>query len=294
MATQRELEVVHETTTRYGARVAVACHVAHLLPRGDGRQEAFDFDLLIDPPPSQRSTAIDAFGNTRQCFALYTPHDTLVVRSRSRVRLTPAPLPEPSASMPWEDVAALLRYRAGATFEPAAEFVYPSPFIPLLAELRDYATGSFPPGRPLLEGALELMQRIHTDFAYEGGVTEIATPLAEVFEQRRGVCQDYTHVMIGCLRALGLPARYVSGYLVSQTPSGDADFVGAEASHAWLSVWCPSLGWNDLDPTNNVRAHASHVTLAFGRDYGDVMPLRGVIQGGGEHTLEVAVSVLPV
>jgi len=293
MTAQRELDVTHETKTTYEARVAVACHVAHLLPRSDERQEVFDFDLQIDPPPSQRSSAIDAFGNTRQCFALYTPHETLVVRSRSRVRISPAPQPDPAASMPWEDVAAMLRYRAGAAFEPAAEFIYPSPFIPLLPELREYGAPSFPPGRPLLAGAVDLMQRIHADFKYEGGATEIATPLAEVFEQRCGVCQDYTHVMIGCLRALGLPARYVSGYLISQAPAGDAELVGAEASHAWLSVWCPSLGWNDVDPTNNVRVLASHVTLAFGRDYGDVMPLRGVIQGGGEHTLEVAVSVVP-
>jgi transglutaminase-like putative cysteine protease len=292
MSAVRELAVTHDTTTRYAARVAIACHVAHLVPRGTSRQEVRAFDLTIDPPPSQQSTAADSFGNVRHCFALYAPHESLLVRSSCRVRLQAAPMPNPSDTMAWDEVATGLRYRAHAAFEPAAEFVYPSPFVPMLGELRSYGEASFASGTPLLEGAIDLMQRIHADFHYEGGATEISTPLAQVFAQRHGVCQDYTHVMIGCLRALGVPARYVSGYLLSRTPGGPDRFVGAEASHAWISVWCPPIGWIDLDPTNDVRVDTSHVTLAIGRDYGDVMPLRGVIQGGGEHTLKVAVSVV--
>jgi transglutaminase-like putative cysteine protease len=292
MTSERELRVTHETTTRYGARVAVACHVAHLVPRDSAQQRVHDFELEIDPPPSQHSTASDVFGNTRECFALYVPHDMLRVRAASRVHLAVPPLPDPLQSPPWDEVATDLQYRAGATFEPAAEFVYASPFVPLLRELRHYAASSFAPGRPLLAGAIDLMQRLHADVRYQGGVTEISTPLAHVFQQRQGVCQDFTHLMIGCLRALGLPARYVSGYLLSRPPQASTGLVGAEASHAWVSVWCPALGWNDLDPTNDLRVDTSHVTLALGRDYGDVMPLRGVVQGGGEHTLEVAVRVV--
>ena len=294
MAGARELQVRHDTITRYGERVAVACHVAYLHPRVSARQQVEDFDLLIDPPPSQRASSSDAFGNVRTCFALYAPHDELAVRSTCRVRLRSEPLPAPGSGMPWDRVAAALRYCAGAPFEPATEFVYASPFVPLLPGLRDYAAASFPPGRATLAGAIDLMQRIHRDFTYQSGATEISTPLAEVFEKRRGVCQDYAHVMIGCLRALGLPARYVSGYLLTRPRAGEGRLVGADASHAWVSVWCPALGWNDLDPTNDLRVDDAHVTLALGRDYGDVMPLRGVIQGGGEHTLTVAVSVVPV
>jgi transglutaminase-like putative cysteine protease len=294
MNPERELRVTHDTTTIYDSRVAVACHVAHLVPRRTPRQEPREFDLRIEPPPSQQSSGNDIFGNVRHCFALYVPHESLLVRSSCRVRLLSAPAPDAAATKAWDEVAASLRYRAGAPFEPAAEFVYPSPFVPLLTESRTFADASFAPGRPVLECSIDLMRRIHADFVYEDGATEIGTPLLQVFLQKRGVCQDYTHVMIGCLRALGLPARYVSGYLLSQPPAGREHLLGADASHAWVSVWCPPLGWIDLDPTNDVRVDTSHVTLAIGRDYGDVMPLRGVIQGGGEHSLKVAVSVVPL
>jgi len=287
----RELAVTHDTTTVYNARVAIACHVAHLTPRGSARQEVSESSLVIEPAPSQQSSAVDAFGNVRHCFALYAPHERLFVRATCRVRLHPAPPPDAAATMPWDEVAARLRYRAAAAFEPATEFVYASPFVPMLAELRAYALAAFASGRPLLDGAIALMRRMHADFRYESGATRISTPLAEVYAQRRGVCQDYAHVMIGCLRALGLPARYVSGYLLSDAPTEGERLLGADASHAWVSVWCPPAGWVDLDPTNDVLVDTGHVTLAAGRDYGDVMPLRGVIQGGGEHTLSVAVSV---
>jgi len=294
MSNDRVLQVIHETATSYGARVEVAGHVAYLCPRPSDRQRVESFDLAITPAPSQRNSAPDAFGNVRTCFALYTPHEALQVQSSSCVRLLSALLPDPAASVPWEVVARRLRYVAGAPFEPAAEFSYASPFVPLVKALRSYAAESFPAQRPYLAGAIELMHRIHADFAYQSGVTEINTPLTQVFEQRRGVCQDFAHLMIGCLRVLGLPARYVSGYLLTNPPAGQPRLLGADASHAWVSVWCPALGWNDLDPTNDVRVDISHVAAAVGRDYGDVMPLRGVIQGGGEHTLSVAVSVVPV
>ncbi len=293
MGADRQLQVRHETTTRYATRVEVACHVAYLFPQTNERQRLEECELDINPAPTKKTSSRDMFGNVRTCFALYAPHDELQVTSVSRVRLLSVPMQESTESAPWEDVVRRLRYAAGAVFEPATEFVYASPFVPLLGALRDYAAASFSTQRPYLDAAIGLMHRIHADFVYESGVTEISTPLTEVFKQRRGVCQDFAHVMLGCLRALGLPARYVSGYLLTKAPPGQPRLLGADASHAWVSVWCPHLGWNDLDPTNDVRVASSHVTLAVGRDYGDVMPLRGVIQGGGEHTLSVAVSVIP-
>ncbi len=197
-------------------------------------------------------------------------------------------------------MAESLRYVARAPFRPEVEFAMPSPYVPRLEVLRDYAAPSLPPGRPLAEAALELMHRIHADFAYDSDSTEIDTPLAQVVEHRRGVCQDFAHLMAGALRMWGLPARYVSGYLLTQAPEGGAAMLGADASHAWVQVWCPGTpgvpadgggaGWLDLDPTNDLVPGTGHVRLAVGRDYGDVTPLRGVIRGGGgSHTLSVAV-----
>jgi transglutaminase-like putative cysteine protease len=183
-------------------------------------------------------------------------------------------------------------------WQAESEFVFPSPFVPIHAELREYALVSFTPDRPVLEASIDLMHRIHADFKYQSNATDVSTPLIEAFEERRGVCQDFAHILIGCVRSLGLAARYVSGYLLTNPPPGKPRLLGADASHAWVSVFCPHVtnngGWVQLDPTNNVIPSTAHVTLAFGRDYGDVAPLRGVIRGGGEHKLAVAVSVIPV
>jgi transglutaminase-like putative cysteine protease len=288
------LDVTHTTDASYSARVEVAYHCAHLTPRNDDHQHVDAFRLVIDPLPSQSSSLQDSFGNVRTDFALYLPHETLSVTARSRVALTPREPVDPASSEPWEAVAASLRYSVSASFQPASEFVFASPNVPLLPPLRQYAAPSFTPGRSLLAGAIELMERIHHDFAYEPGATDISTPLAQAFKDRRGVCQDFAHLMLSMLRGLGLPARYVSGYLLTRPPPGQPKLLGADASHAWISVWCPKLGWVDLDPTNALLPDTGHVTLAIGRDYGDITPLRGVIQGGASHTLEVAVDVAPV
>jgi transglutaminase-like putative cysteine protease len=300
------LEVTHETRYDYGARVDLAQHLAHLRPRAAPRQQVLEAALDIEPAPSHWTQGRDVFGNARDAFALYVPHDALSVVARSRVTLEPgarladdqpAGLPGAAGSLAWEQAAQACRYRAGAPFAAASEFVFESPFVPHLPALRAFAAASLAPGRPLLPAALELMQRIHADFTYDGNATDVHTPLAQVLQQRRGVCQDFAHLMIGALRACGVPARYVSGYLLTQPPPGRPRLLGADASHAWVGVWCPPLGWVDFDPTNAVLPGetATHVTLAVGRDYGDVMPLRGVIRGGGgEHALSVAVSVLPV
>jgi transglutaminase-like putative cysteine protease len=288
------LRVVHETTYRYAPRVDVAYHLACLMPQSGHAQQVAGAEIAVEPPPAQQTTATDAFGNLRTWFALFTPHDVLRVRAESRVVVRPRfEGIDPEASARWERVAGALRYRVRAPFWPATDFLYASPFVPLLDPLRAYADGSFPDGRRLVAGAIDLMHRIHADFAYLPASTSISTPLAEVFAKRRGVCQDFAHVMLGCLRSLGLPAAYVSGYLLTRPPPGQPRLLGADASHAWVSVWCPQLGWVDLDPTNDLVVGTSHVTLAVGRDFGDVTPLRGVIRGGAEHTMRVAVSVVP-
>jgi transglutaminase-like putative cysteine protease len=289
-----ELLIKHQTTYRYSARVDVAYHWMHLTPHTSAHQQVVSHALTIDPAPDERSVSVDSFDNACTFCALAAPHDALKVMAESCVVVQPrfADL-APERSPPWEEVQHLLRYTVGAPFVAASEFAFASPFVPVLSELREYARASMTPRRPWIAAAIDLMQRIHEDFDYDPHATDVATPLAQAFRQRRGVCQDFAHVMIGCLRALGLPAAYVSGYLLTQPPPGQPRLLGADASHAWVSVWCPELGWVDLDPTNNVIADSTHVTLAIGRDYGDVMPLRGVIRGGGSHTLAVAVSVVP-
>jgi transglutaminase-like putative cysteine protease len=213
--------------------------------------------------------------------------------SETTVELTPrwASL-DPAATPAWDEVAKSMRFSARAPFHPETEFCFASPNVSLGQDLRDYALKSFPVGTPLAQGAIDLMHRIHADFKYKPLATSYDTPAHRAFEMRRGVCQDFAQVMIGCMRALGLPARYVSGYLRNDPAPGQERLIGADASHAWVSVFCPGSGWIDLDPTNDVLADLEHVTLATGRDYSDVSLLRGMILGGGSHRIDVGVSVL--
>ncbi len=290
------LEVTHETRYGYASAVSQAQHVAHLKPMHGGCQQLIEHELKIQPTPTQLAHERDAYGNDRLYFSLNQPHTALCVRARSVVALAaPAEPLRAERSPPWQDVAAALRYEVGARYDPAVEFAQPSPYVPRLLPLRDYAAASFASGVPLALGALDLMRRLHADFTYRSESTEVDTPLIEAFEQRSGVCQDFAHLMIGALRMLGLAARYVSGYLLTSPPARQAALVGADASHAWLQLYCPGTpglrdGWLELDPTNNLVPGDSHVHLALGRDYGDVTPLRGVIRGGGEHTLQVSVN----
>lgn len=294
------LEVRHETVYRYGSAVSLAHHQAHLQPLADAGQQLVWHAIQIDPAPAFGRDSRDAFGNAQTHFGLAQPHRQLRVQAASRLRLRSRfDGLQPDAGPPWEAVAQRTRYVAGAPFEPAVQFVLPSPHVPRLPELLEWARPSFAPGRAVAAVALELMQRLHAEFRYERASTQVDTPLAEVLAQRRGVCQDFAHVLIGGLRLAGLPARYVSGYLLTQPPGGGAPLVGADASHAWVQAWCPGTpgvpgegpgaGWLDLDPTNDRVPAAGHVRLAIGRDYGDVAPLRGVIRGGGRHELLVAV-----
>jgi transglutaminase-like putative cysteine protease len=294
------LEVVHDTRYRYGSSVSLAHHLAHLRPLADAHQRLHAFALEVDPAPAHRRESTDALGNAQCHFSLQAPHLRLHVRAASVVELVPrfAGL-APEGGPAWEQGVDSLRYVARKPFEPALGFAQPSPFVPRLAELKAWAAPSFAAGRPVAAVALELMHRIHVEFEYRSQSTEVDTPLAEAFAQRRGVCQDFAHLLAGSLRAWGLPARYVSGYLLTHPPDGGHALLGADASHAWVQAWCPGTpgvpaegpgaGWLDLDPTNDLVPGSGHVRLAIGRDFGDVTPLRGVIRGGGRHDLEVAV-----
>ena len=290
-----QLEVVHETRYAYSAPVSLAHHLAHLQPLTDAHQDLLAYDLVTEPEGETRHAGVDAFGNPCLWFSRAQPHDRLLVRTASRVQLRPrfGGL-RPDASLPWDLLAERLRYVARGPYDPAVEFTLPSPFVPRLDDLLDHARPSFPPGRPVAEGAIELMHRVHADFEYRSASTQIDTPLQQAFDQRAGVCQDFAHLMAGAMRMLGLPVRYVSGYLLTRPPGGSTDLLGADASHAWVQVYCPGTpgvpaDWLDLDPTNDLVPGTGHVRLAVGRDFGDVTPLRGVIRGGGRHTLSVAV-----
>jgi len=289
------LDVVHETRYDYGAPVALAHHLAHLRPLDDAHQRLLAHDIVTEPPVASRHAGVDGFGNAALWLSTAQPHDQLVVRSSSRVALRARfAAVRPAASPPWDALAAGLRYVAGGRYDPAVAFVQPSPYVPRLPELLAWARPDFAPGRPVAEAAIALMHRLHGEFEYRSASTEVDTPLATAFAQRAGVCQDFAHLLAGALRMLGVPVRYVSGYLLTHPPGGGADLVGADASHAWVQVYVPGTpgapgGWLDLDPTNDLIPALGHVRVAVGRDFGDVTPLRGVIRGGGRHTLAVAV-----
>jgi transglutaminase-like putative cysteine protease len=291
------LDVEHRTAYRYASPVSLAHHLAHLQPLADAHQQLLAFELETDPQPATLQADVDAFGNVQHLFSVAQPHDAMTVLARGRVQVAPRfGALQAASAPPWEGVAEGLRYHGGAPFEPAVAFALPSPYVPRLRVLRTWALSEFTPRRPLAEAALALMHRLHAEFSYDSDSTEIDTPLARTFERKRGVCQDFAHLLAGALRMLGLPARYVSGYLLTRPAPGTPALVGADASHAWVQVWTPQTpgvpadGWLDLDPTNALVPATSHVRVAVGRDFGDVTPLRGVIRGGGEHTLDVGVT----
>ena len=290
----RLLSVVHETRYDYDTPVEVAHHSAWLRPRDTGAQQVQRWALQIDPPPdSAVQESLDVFGNWRHGFGHSRVHDRLTVTSGFQALLAPPPPVNAQHSPPWEEVAQALRYRAGVTQPDAVEFVLPSHFAPHHARLADFACGRFTPGRPLLEAAQGLMSHLFHHMAFKPQTTDVATDALQALDQGQGVCQDFAHLMIGAMRSLGLAARYVSGYLLTHPPAGQPRLIGADASHAWVAVWCPLHGWVALDPTNDVVVGQDHVTLAWGRDYADVAPLRGVIRGGGLAPPVVSVTVEP-
>ena len=294
------LQVTHETRYDYLPAVEVAQHMSHLQPLTTATQTLLSHSLQITPEPAQQIRTLDIYGNTRCFFSMQSAHSQLQVVARSQVATSARPLP--ASAVPWEQVRERFRYAAGGAYDAAAEFLFASPYVPRHADFAAFARPSFPAGAPLLLAARDLMRRIHTEFTYESESTEVNTPALQALAQRKGVCQDFAHIMIACLRALGLPARYVSGYLLTEPPPGVARLIGSDASHAWASVCIPDFPqgarWCDFDPTNNTCGWGApsdgYITLAVGRDYTDVSPIRGVIHGGANHTLHVGVTVEPV
>ncbi len=294
-----KLQITHETHYDYVPAVDVAQHMAYLQPLTTARQQLLAHSLVVNPEPAQQSKALDVYGNVRQFFSLQTPHLQLTVTARSLVATSAQALPP--SSVAWEQVRERFRYSAGAPYDAAAEFVFASPYVPRHADFANYARPSFGSGRPLQDSAQDLMHRIHQDFVYESQSTQVNTPALVALAQRKGVCQDFAHIMIAALRAMGLSARYVSGYLLTQTQPGQQRLIGSDASHAWVAVYLPDWpegqSWLHLDPTNDRGGWGSpgedYVTLALGRDFADVSPIRGVIHGGAHHTLAVAVTVEP-
>ncbi|HEX4916753.1 MAG TPA: transglutaminase family protein [Limnobacter sp.] len=259
-------------------------------------QRVIHHSLRIRPNPSTIQSRTDAFGNVVHHFEMNYPHDHLEVDSEMEVEVLPA-LHTGSAtdvdSPNWQHLVAGLQYKAGASVHGDHQFRFESKHVPISDPMRDFGMLDFWPNRPVVAAAHALMHRIYKDFTYKSGSTTIHTTVDEVMERREGVCQDFAHLMLSVLRSLGLPARYVSGYMLTDPPPGQAKLLGADASHAWVSLWCgDALGWVDFDPTNNQLPDTRYVTVAVGRDYADVPPMRGVVHGGGKHALKVAVTVL--
>lgn len=288
-------QVVHETRHRYQRSVTLSQQCLHMTPRSFAYQESLAHDLQLEPAPADWSDRLDYFGNATRSVTLSTPHRELLVRACSTVALRPRPDEgQIAGSMPWERLRDSLREaEAIATLMPY-EFLFESPHITCSADLGQYAAPSFSAGRGVLDAALDLTRRIYHDFEFDDKATTISTPLAEVLKGRRGVCQDFAHLMIGCLRTMGLPCRYVSGYILTAPPPGKPRLVGADASHAWVSVYSEEMGWVDFDPTNCCLVQDEHITLGWGRDFSDVTPMRGIVLGGGEQDLEVSVTVIPL
>jgi transglutaminase-like putative cysteine protease len=296
-ASTRNYVVLHETSYTYDQPVSLSRQIVHLAPRPLQWQTCHRHKLTITPDPEILAVTNDAFGNPITSLYIEAEHTSLVVRSESFVEVKARRYPDDEASPAWDEVRAKLVYRAGSPpyrddFE-ATQFLFESSRVRNKRELAAWTLKCFPKNTPLLVGVRALMNRIHEELTFDPKATTVSTPVMEVFTRKRGVCQDFAHLMLSCLRSIGLAARYVSGYLLTHPPPGRPRLVGADASHAWVSVYCPGYGWVDTDPTNDIFPTLDHVTLGWGRDYDDVIPLRGVLLGGGEHELDIAVTVTP-
>ncbi|MBM3106432.1 transglutaminase family protein [Pseudomonas sp. V1] len=289
--------VVHDTHYRYDSPVSLAQQLARLWPRACAWQRCTAQALQVSPEPTQRRDEWDVFGNPLTRLAFERQHEQLRVVARLHIEVLPRSAPQLSVSPAWEQVRDALSYTGkplSSEHLQACRYRFESPYVRLKQRFVAFSASCFAPGRPLLAGSQALMEKIFSEFTFEAGATQVATPLEQVLERRRGVCQDFAHLMLACLRSRGLAARYVSGYLLTRPPPGQPRLVGADASHAWVSVFCPLQGWVDFDPTNNLLPALEHITLAWGRDFFDVSPLRGVILGGGTHDPQVQVTVMPL
>ncbi len=280
--------VTHTTTYSYADPVSLCHNLVHLRPRQAPRQTCQHSTLIVRPEPRSLQHHHDYFGNPISLFTIQEPHKKLQITAKHRIAVAPN-TQTLLGDLRWEDVRDALR--TDRALLEAFPFTFDSHYINRNAALAGFAADSFAPGRPILDASADLTARIHREFRYDAKATTLATPLGEVLAHKHGVCQDFAHLAIGCLRSLGLAARYVSGYLETRAPAGRERLVGADASHAWLSVYCPGVGWVDFDPTNNVIPSDRHLTVAWGRDYDDISPIKGVILGGGEHAMAIAVDV---
>lgn len=286
--------VTHTTNYRYGGAVSLSHHLLRMRPRDLPRQRCLHHELQIEPRPQVLCAHQDYFSNEMKFVTIEGSHRSLAITSRSQVEVNAPALPEPGQTLAWEEARDFSGEGNDGEFLRNREFLYASPLIRKLPELGAYAATSFAAGWPILEAVLDLTRRMHADFKFDRHATNVATPLQQVFKTRRGVCQDFAQLEIGCLRAMGIATRYVSGYIETEPPPGKPRLAGADASHAWVSFYCPGHGWIDVDPTNNLLVGNRHITTAWGRDYSDISPIRGIIIGSGEHTMEVAVDVIPM
>ena len=287
-------EVSHRTTYSYRLPVAQSYHLVHLKPRAFERQAVVHHSLLIDPAPVIRTGIIDYFGNAATLLRIEDEHSELVVHSRSTIDVAAPAAIDPAATTAWEDVTSRAHLPDGGNDAGVLQFACASRLTPASREVRAFARESFPAHRPVLAGAMHMTRRMFETFKFDPTATDVSTPIMRVLEIRRGVCQDFAHLAIAAHRTLGVPARYVSGYLLTRPPAGQVKLKGADASHAWLSVWAPETGWVDFDPTNGIMPNMEHITVAYGRDYEDISPISGVLLGGGDQRMSVAVDVEPL
>ena len=288
-------DVTQVTVYDWGAAVPFADCSLRLIPIERRGQRVHVSDLVVDPPASTMLDGLDFFGNHVTRVGFRRSHRRLTIRATASVTVAPPPVLDPDPSPAHETIRDLAAASTSVGSDDPIHFLFPSRWVPLTPAVTEWAATSFPPGRRIVAAALDLTRRIRADFAYDPAATDVATPLARAFAERRGVCQDFAHVMIAALRGLGVPAAYVSGYLRTVPPPGKEKLAGADAMHAWVEVWCgPDLGWIGFDPTNGIVAGCDHIVVGHGRDYTDVSPVTGIILSGGSQGLSVAVDVIEV
>ena len=283
----------HQTVYNYSGSVSYSQHLAHLCPLNTNRQRLISYNLDISPSPKDYNTDLDYFQNQTEYFALVNPHNKLEINAYSEVEVLPNQMPLNSSSPHWESVRDALANPLTPQDLSSSEFIYPSKHCPHFPEITQFALRAFTPGAEILDAALRLNSMIHEEFKFDPKATTVTTSVRDVFQQKAGVCQDFAHLQITALRSIGLAARYISGYIRTSPPPGKPRLIGADASHAWISLYVPNVGWVEYDSTNNIIPNLDHITVAYGRDYDDICPIRGVVYGGGTQTLNVGVTLTP-
>lgn len=286
--------IQHTTTYEYSENVSDSHHIARLTPQDCKIQTLISSRIEISPQPDVYSSYTDYFGNITTFFSLSAPHKYLSIDSSAEVEVAEHSNTSLDLSPPWEEVRDRIATASNKNDRTASEFIYASPLCPIDPQLADYARQSFHKGTPIVEASTDLTRRIYRDFKFDKSATTVTTPVMDTFEKRAGVCQDFAHLQISCLRSIGLPARYISGYLRTEPPPGKPRLIGADASHAWISIYIPQHGWTEFDATNNVLPTHNHIRVAVGRDYNDICPVRGTVYGGGSQKLHTGVTVTPI